>query len=61
MEDKFVLVCVLETKLFQHNGMKTSFLVCDEGSANITTIKASHDCHGAYLVKKDDTEDKYEV
>ena len=41
--------------------MKTSFLVCDEGSANITTIKATHGCHGAYLVKKDDTEDKYKV
>lgn len=29
-------------------------LVCDGGSANITTIKASHGCYGAYSVKEDD-------
>lgn len=62
MESKFVIACVLETiKLFQHHGLKTSLLVCDGGSANITTIKASHGCHGAYSVKEDDTEDKYKV
>ena len=49
VESKFVLACVLDTdKLFQLHGLKTSLLVCDDGSSNIATIKASHGQHGAY-------------
>ena len=40
---KFVLDCVLDTlKLFQHHGLKTSFLVCDGCSTNLITIKVAH-------------------
>ena len=54
---KFVLACVLETvKLFQLHGFKTSVLVCDGGSSNMATIKASHGCHGAYSTNEDDTD-----
>ena len=53
VEAKFVLACILETvKLFQLHGLKTSVLVCDGGSSNIATIKASHGCHGAYSTSK---------
>jgi len=61
VESKFVLACVFETiKLFQHHGLKTSLLVCNGGSANITTIKASHGCSGAYSLKEDQN-DKYKI
>ena len=61
VESKFVSACVFETiKLFQHHGLKTSLLVCDGGSANIATIKASHGCSGAYSLKEDQS-DKYEI
>ena len=51
---------MLETvKLFQCHGLHTSVLVCDGGSSNIATIKASHDHHGAYSVT--DGEDKFAV
>lgn len=43
MEGKFVLACVMETvQLFQLHGLKTSLLVCDGASSNLTTIKATH-------------------
>ena len=62
VEGKFVLACVLETvKLFQLHNLKTSVLVCDGGSSNIATIKASHGCHGAYSLIKDHPSDKYKV
>ena len=62
VEGKFVLACVLETvKLFQLHGLKTSVLVCDGGSSNIATIKASHGCHGEYSLNKDQADDKYKV
>ena len=61
VEGKFVLACVLETvKLFQSHGLKTSVLMCDGGSSNIATIKASHGYHGAYSLNKNNT-DKHEV
>jgi len=57
VESKFVSACVFETiKLFQHHGLKTSLLVCDGGSANIATIKASHGCSGAYSLKEDQSD-----
>ena len=42
------------------HGLKISLLVCDGGSSNIATIKATHSHHGAYSVS-DLTDDKYEV
>jgi len=51
------MACVLETvKPFQRHNLKTSLLVCDGGSANAATIKASHGCYGAYPVKEDQTD-----
>ena len=59
VESKFILSCVLETiKLFQWHNLKTSILICDGGSSNVATIKASHGCHGAYSVKSSG-DDKY--
>ena len=61
VDSKFVLACVLETvKLFQCHGLKTSVLMCDGGSSNIATIKATHGCQGAYSLNKSKT-DKHEV
>ena len=61
VESKFVLACVFETvRLFQFHGLKTSLLVCDGGSSNITTVKATHGHHGVYSVS-DLTDNKYEV
>ena len=61
VEGKFVLACVFETiQLFQHDDLKTSLLVCDGGSANIATIKASHGCSGAYSIQEGEC-DKYKV
>ena len=61
VENKFVLACVLETvKLFQMHGLKTSLLVCDGGSSNISTIKASHGHHGVYSISNM-SDDKYKV
>jgi len=34
----------------QVNGFKTSILVCDGASSNLSVIKASHGCHGMYGV-----------
>ena len=54
VEAKFVVACAFETiRLFQHHGLKTSVLVCDGGSSNISAIKASHDRHGAYSIKQE--------
>ena len=64
VESKFVLACVLETvKLFQGHNLKTSILICDGGSSNVATIKASHGHHGAYSVRstEDGAIDKYQV
>ena len=53
MESKFIVSCVLETvKLFHLHGLKTSLLVCDGASANLTTIKATHGHFGVYPIKK---------
>jgi len=61
VEAKFVLACVLETvKLFQLNGLKTSVLVCNGGSSNVATIKASHGCQSAYSLNNNQ-DDKYRV
>ena len=62
VESKFVLACVLDTvKLFQSHGLKTSLLVCDGGSSNVATIKASHGHHGAYSLLRDKADDKYKI
>ena len=54
VENKFVTACVFETiKLFQYHGLKTSLLICDGGSANVSVIITSHGCHGAYSMNKD--------
>ena len=56
---KFVLACVLDTvKLFQHHGLKTSFLVCDGCSTNLITIKVAHGRCGAYSMLDDTTNNK---
>lgn len=53
MESKFILACVLDTvKLFHLHGLKTSLLVCDGASSNLTTIKATHGHCGVYPIKK---------
>ena len=52
VDSKFILRCVLETiKVFQHHGLKTSFLVCNGCAANFTTIKATLGQDGAYYLK----------
>ena len=57
VESKFVLACVLETiKLFQCHGLKTSVLMCDSGSSNIATIKATHGYQGAYSLDETKTD-----
>jgi len=61
MEGKFIMACVLETvKLFQFYGMKTSLLVCDGASSNVSAIKASHRHNGAYSVAQNQ-DDIFEV
>ena len=56
-----MIACIFETiKLFQHHSLQTSLLICDGGSTNVSVIKASHGCQGAYSVKQDG-EDKFEV
>lgn len=39
-------------KLFHFHGLKTSILVCDGASSNLTMIKATHGHFGAYAIKK---------
>ena len=48
-------------KLFQTHGLKTSLLVCNGYAANLTTIKTTHGCSGAYSVLNDGARDKYEI
>ena len=50
IESKFVISCVFET--IHLYGLKTSLLVCDGASSNLSTIKATHDHYGAYPIKK---------
>ena len=46
---------IMETiKLFQFHGIKTSLLVCDGGSPNVSVIKESHGHSGAYSVIQSD-------
>ena len=53
MDCKFVTACILDTiKLFQFHGLKTSLLVCDGASSNVSAIKKSHGHTGAYSIKK---------
>ena len=52
------MFCVFETTLFQLHGFKTSLLVCDGASSNVSAIKASHDFQGAYSLNEK-LEDKY--
>jgi len=50
---KFVMSCVFETiRLFQFHRLKTSLVVCNGASSNISAIKASHGFHGAYSVNE---------
>ena len=37
------------------------YVVCDGCAANLTTIKTTHGCSGAYLVLNDGARDKYEI
>lgn len=61
VDAKFVTSCVLETiKLFQFHGFKTSLLVCDGASSNISAVKASHGFHGAYSINEQ-LDDKYMI
>ena len=53
LESKFIISCVFETiKLFHLHGLKTSLLVCDGASNNLSTIKATHGHFGVYPIKK---------
>ena len=53
LESKFVITCLLETlKLFHMHGLKTSVLVCDGASTNLTAIKATGDHFGVYPINK---------
>ena len=62
VDGKFTLSCILETiKLFQTHGLKTSLLVCDGNPANLTTVKVTHGCSGAYSVLPDTADDFYAV
>ena len=48
VDAKFVMSCVFETiRLFQFHRLKTSLVVCNGASSNISAIKASHSFHGA--------------
>jgi len=56
-----VMSCVFETiRLFQFHRLKTSLVVCDGASSNISAIKASHRFHGAYSVNEK-LDDKYMI
>ena len=49
-ENKTILSCLLETLWnFHVHGFKTSLLVCDAASANVSTIKATCGESGALL------------
>ena len=53
LESKFVYACIMETiKLFHFCGLKTSLMVCDGASPNLTMIKATRGHFGAYSFKK---------
>lgn len=46
-EGKFILSCLLDTlRSFHVHGFRTSLLVCDAGSANVSTIKATCGLNG---------------
>ena len=61
VDAKFVMSCVFETiRLFQFHRLKTSLVVCDGASSNISAIKASHRFHGAYSVNEK-LDDKYMI
>jgi len=58
----FIASCVFETiKLFQCHGLKTSLLICDGAASNLSTIKATHGHSGAYGIKKEVCEDKFDI
>ena len=53
MENKFIMSCIMETiKLFQFHGIKTSLLVCDGASPNVSVIKKTYGHSGAYSVNQ---------
>ena len=41
-----VLIFYFTAVSFKVNGFKTSIMICDGASANLSMIKASHGCHG---------------
>ena len=48
-ENKTILSCLLESlRNFHVHGFKTSLLVCDAATANVSTIKATCGVSGAY-------------
>ena len=49
LKSKFVLACLYEAmKIFQLYHFKTSAVVCDGASANLTALKGTTGCIGAY-------------
>ena len=51
MNSKFILSCVLEiVKLFHLHGLATTLIVCDGASTNLSTLKATYGCFGAYPI-----------
>ena len=55
------MACIMETvQLFQFHGVKTSLLVCDGASLNVSVIKKTHGHSGAYSVIQSD-EDIFKV
>jgi hypothetical protein len=51
MESKFLYNCIMETlQLFQLHGLKTSLLVSDGASTNLTVLKATHGQYGVYPI-----------
>ena len=49
---RVILHCLVKFINFslQVNGFKTSIIICDGASSNLSMIKASHGCHGMYGV-----------
>lgn len=45
-----VLIFYFTAVSFKVNGFKTSIMICDGASANLSMIKASHGCHSMYGV-----------
>ena len=61
LKSKFILACLYETmRVFQLYGFKTSAMVCDGASANLTALKTTTGCSGAFGASTT-TETKYGI